>query len=218
QSTLAMLGSGSTMSVLIGAGGARLLLLDGTDPADFGNALKKESVPLLNRVDIVIVSNQEAGSTFVHTALDQVEYERLSVIGDSTGLLDAGVAVREQIRHSLEIRMPDQVSVMIQRGTDSGDDQPGWYATLSNGSIRILLTAGQPTTSMSSLTGPIAAWIQIDDRMPDPEVLRSLVPRAIYVPAATVSGREFAQRVPSEGGWDPLRFRVHAGDAIKLNL
>ncbi len=218
SASLTMLGSGSGMSVLVSSGRSRLLFLNGSDPADFGNALRRAQTPLLKRVDIVIVANELAGATFVRASLDQIDYEHLYVIGDERNLLDAGIVVEKSVADKMSVELPGALSIDLNVRRDAETGDASWIAHLTQEQRCAAVAWGDPAQTIELISGKLGAWVQLDGSIPESERLRSIGPASISLPASSMSGRDFADAFPDDDTWQPERRRIHAGEATHLRM
>jgi hypothetical protein len=211
KASLTLLGSGQSLSALISSQRARVALLHGTDPADFGNALRQARVPLLAHTDITLVPDpQNTGRTFISTALTQLGKTKVYVSGDATPLLDAGITVDEVLVAKTSLALPGDVTLDIEE-----PDEASWRATLTatNGAAAIVVGDGIPSIG----AGPFATWVQLQGALPSSDQFAGNGPQTIVIPASAMSGAA-VREYQDAASWNPTIVRVHAGEAQMIDL
>jgi hypothetical protein len=212
-----LLGSGASISVLIRSGGSRIVVLAGTDAADFGNALSRASLPLLNRIDVVLVANPDAAPRFVQRCLDQCGNPPALVLGPSRRLLDAGIPVNREVTLPLRVDLPGSVELTLPltslRDLESGAT---WSGLLSVGTFSVLMSHGTGEAILENAPSASSAWIRLD-AMASVEELREIRPGALAVPASSLSGSQLRAEL-SKLDYPASGVRVHAGDAVRLQV
>ena len=161
QPTLTVLGCRNGLSALLTAGGARLLLLGGTDDADFGNALADARNPLLSRIDLVIVQGQTTPPPLVRSALRAVDARRVYTIGSARELLDAGIHVDRELTVPYQLDLPVETGVMIAPATGTPDSSHSfWSIRLQWRTHQVLIDSGGDVEALPSDILHPTAWIR----------------------------------------------------------
>ncbi|MBX3070071.1 MAG: hypothetical protein KF883_06245 [Thermomicrobiales bacterium] len=211
KASLTLLGSGQSLSALISSERARVALLHGTDPADFGNALRQARVPLLAHTDITLVPDPvNTGRTFISTALTQLGKTRVYVSGNATPLLDAGIAVDEVLVAKTSIALPGDVTLEIEE-----PDEASWRARLTATSSDVAIVVGDGTSSIGA--GPFTVWVQLQGALPASDQFAGNGPETIVIPASAMSGAA-VREYQDAAIWNPTIVRVHAGEAKSIDL
>lgn len=210
-----LLGSGQSFSVLIRSDRAAVAFIHGSNPDDFGNALRRSRVPLLNRTDAVIVPAPEStGVNFVRSALSLLASSKVFTVGSATPLLDAGIRVEEELRGESIIELPGGVRIV------SAAPSTSWTALVESGTERYAIGLGlfEPDDGTAERFAGLAGWIQMDGETLSQETIEQTMPASIYVPAASMSGNEAWTHYDAMGSRAPHIVRVHTREVTRISL
>ncbi len=225
-----LLGSGegadSSLSVLILAGDARVVIAAGDDPAAFGRAIRQALALSPGRIDLLIVA---ATGVLLAVPADLAGDDRVGEVvrlgaphpGRQTGDLPTGLP---QVPPHARIEIAPGVLALIETvevpNTDGSDDfDLAWRAEVRHGAatVTVLSDAGHarefpPLTSKGVL---------VVARDPGSSDLGSLLPStagALVVNAEDTEGSEIRELLPPLLTADLPTIRVHSGTAVTLLL
>jgi len=216
--SLTVLGCGSALSVLLTSGGARILLLSGSDQADFGNALSRARYPMLDRVDMMVVAGPKAGIAFVESARQRVEARNLYSLGSADHLLESGIRVDRGLSLPHRFALPGGAALTLPATVIKAAPEPGgWAATVEWKSHRIVIDSGLNLDAYGGLPLQPSVWIRVDGGLSG-EAAAAMQPSAIIVPAAAISGPDMRALLSEDGAPNAYGYRVHAGDIAKVHL
>ena len=213
--SLTILGSGRGLSVLLTSAGARMLLLGGSDYTDFGNALSSARFPLLDRIDIVLISGKKLNIPLVEHALRQTEPRNVYSIGGATALLDAGVAVDRALTVPHRFTLPGDSDVMLAVDAEEQESAPAWSMLVGWRSHQLLIDSGG-SVDLPPVAHRVSAWIRVSGSIGTEDIQR-IQPAAIFVDADAMEGWE-VRDVARQSGQPVYGFRVHGGDVTQLQL
>ncbi len=139
QPRATLLGSERGVSVLVTAGAARVLIVNGTDPAALGNAISKARHIGLDRLDLMIVSGNAAAAGLVPRALEVLNPREVMSVGSDASLFGTEVTPGKVIERSTEIEMPDGVTITIEvwPAADGENEDVTWSALIERGGASI---------------------------------------------------------------------------------
>ncbi|MEZ4500935.1 MAG: hypothetical protein R2839_12885 [Thermomicrobiales bacterium] len=215
DSGLTVLGSGRSLSALVNSERARIAILHGSDAADFGNALRRASIPLFPRTDIAIIPDPSGTeTTFLRAALSQLGESLVVCSGDATPLLDAGISVDQSFVDPTRLSLPGEISLEVTSGTDAWSCQ----VSAADRTVRIQLGSSSSDIAVAGASESVQAWVQLDGKLPAPDVLTRSHPATVYIPAAAMSAATFRDTLQITAEWSPILRRVHAGEAERIAL
>ena len=215
--SLTVLGSGDNLSALVSAGGARVLILQGTNATEFGNAYSRSRPPLLDRADLLVVADPEANIGFVTRVADQIGSPLIAVLGSGESLMNAGVQVRYEFTLPHRLALPAGMALTLPSKVGPADAAPGeWVATVTCQAMTVLISCG-PGEDIEGLPRNPAVWIRLDGSI-GPEALSRIYPSAVIIPASAMSGPELRADLATLPAGAVPGFRVHSGDAARLRF
>ena len=109
-----LLGAERGISALITASSARVLILNGTDAAEFGNAVEKAKHPGLDRLDVMIVSGNAAAADIAPRMIELLRPRLVLAVGSAASLETASIVPDRIIDHTTEIELPDGVLLTVE--------------------------------------------------------------------------------------------------------
>jgi hypothetical protein len=214
--SLTVLGCGRSLSVLLASGGARLLLLSGTDVTDFGNALSSARYPILDRIDLLLVPGQSPDTQLVNQALRETDARNVYTIGPALELLDAGIPVDCALTatHSISLPGKTEITVVVESRSDGADLD--WSMLVRWRTHRLLVDPGGSIDGLRAGTRGASTWIRTSGAFNSDEI-QEIAPSSIIVAATAMDGPEMRE-VLRQSGRRVFGYRVHGGDNARLEL
>lgn len=218
-----LLGGGSSLSVLILAGDARVVIAAGDDPAAFGRAFDQATAITSHRIDLLVVAATGKGLAVpADLAADRSvgEVVRLGAPhpGRETGDLPDGLP---QLPPLARIEIAPGVTAMIETveildPDDGGDFDLAWRAEIRSGAGTVTVLSDMehagafpPLTSRGVLVA--AGGGDLSDLLPSPA-------GTLVVNADDVTGSEVRADLPPLLTSELPTIRVHPGTAVTLLL
>jgi hypothetical protein len=220
QRSITALGAGQAFSVLIRSRGARVLLLEGSNAAAFGNAFSRARYPLFDRIDLVLVPSAPRSMSVVRNALRQMDPRRVCSLGDGTALLDAGTRVHDTIQDSRLIDLPGSTSLLVEISKETPgnpDSSDRWSVSVLWSGRHILVDDGERTERIPSTLHFPDAWLRLS-RPIDHADLETVRPGAILVPAGTMTIDSLRQLATNAGNGRFYVYRVHSEETLRIEL
>ena len=221
-----LLGCGSSLSVLIQAGDARVVIAAGDDPAAYGTAIDRALALSPGRIDLLIVGGT-GKDLAVPADLASDDHVRQVVRlgsphpGRETGDLPAGLP---QVPPRARIEVAPGVVALIETveipdPDGGGDFDLAWRAEIRHGAATVtILSDAKHAGEFAPLTSR-GALVAASD--PGPNDLGSLLPApagALVVSADHIDGSEIRADLPPLIITELPTIRVHSGTAVTLLL
>ena len=127
--TIEVLGSGNSVSVLITHDHRKVLLVSGSDGAEFSNALASSVTPLDDDFDLVLL-DQGASASVIERARSLDAQLIVTLPGGESGSADV-------LAGPMSVTFDDDAQLSIETTVDDG-----WFAVVSSGDARVLITNG----------------------------------------------------------------------------
>ena len=221
-----LLGCGSSLSVLIQAGDARVVIAAGDDPAAYGTAIDRALALSPGRIDLLIVA---ATGKDLAVPADLANDDRVREVvrlgdphpGRETGDLPAGLP---QVPPLARIEVAPGVVALIEtvevpKPDDGGDFDLAWRAEVRHGAATVtVLSDAEHAGEFAPLTSRGVLVVASD---PGPNDLASLLPSpagALVVNADHIDGSEIRADLPPLLTTELPTIRVHSGTAVTLLL
>ena len=218
QPRVTLLGSDRGVSVLVTAASARVLIVNGTDPASLGNALSKARHPGLDRLDLMIVSGNAAAAQLVPRAIALLNPREVMTVGSNASLSETTIVAAKTIDHSTVIELPDGVSITIEvwPAADGENDDVTWSARIERGVASIHWVSDREDLMQDSLPGKadvtvIGRGAPADDT-PFPNT------RVIVVAGESIAGPELRAIALDSIGPEVSTLRIFAGEDLRIDL
>jgi hypothetical protein len=218
---VAILGSGSRLSLLVTDGPARLLLATGNSPIDYENALTHVRPIFARRVDVLLVAGSGStllvplaahGDAHVRSEAALAPLPR-SAEADAIGAITS-FSSPQRIRLGPSIQVTVETTLPIT--TDAEKVFPAWRATIEHGETRVIVLSDGPA---AALFPPASAASVLAVSGADPAAAWDLSPAVAFVAnAEMIGGPEMraafteSQRPPQWG------YRVFPGEALRLRF
>lgn len=148
EPSLYLLGSGKGLSALITVEGIRVLIVSGTDPIGFGNALADARPLTAPRIDILVVT--PGSERVVSRAISITNPQTILEIPGAEGVAIQPEAQR--ITSITSIALGDEITLAIDSGQIVGSAIPGWSITINAGTSTLLLAERQPVRPPSGIS------------------------------------------------------------------
>lgn len=210
--TVTLLGSGTSLSALVTAAEARVLVATGDDPVEFGNALARIQPWSARRIDLLLAGG--AGrDLLVPTALAADPHVRwLGIIGEGHAA-DDPLARAQPIASPRLIRLPLGVQLTVEH-TRVKSGPPLWRVTAARGRTRIdIVSSGAAASELGGDTPPNALVVA----GADPLLAFEAAPAAaLFMAADAATGPQLrAGAAESDPVWAR---RIFPGEAVRLEL
>jgi hypothetical protein len=207
------LGSGDAVSVLITAGGARLLVPAGDQPSAFGNAWRAWAVvPLTRRVDVLALPS--GGDSVANAARSTLTIRQtIPLPGGDAGQL--GLTGAPRLDMALRIKVGDSVAITLEQASDRSSETATWRLVVEHGSRSLVVLPDGPTADRFAWPQPVAALILL--RGPVGDSLTRSGAAALMVPAR-VSGKTLRTEASVRAGDGYWARRVSPGEAAPVAL
>ena len=213
-----LLGADRGISALVTAGAARILILDGTNATELGNAIARARHPGLDRIDLVLVSGTEAASGMAQRTIRLLQPRMVLAIGNDEYLRDTGIDVGRVIDETTEIELSAGVLLTIEvwpSGEGEGDDVI-WSVMISRGGASVYWVSNREVLTQEGL--PANANVTVigrgkpaqDTPFPDTHVL--------VAAGESISGPELRAIALDAIGPEVETARIFAGETTRIDL
>jgi len=213
-----LLGAERGVSILVTAGTARVLIIEGTNATELGNALSKARHPGLDRLDIAIVSGNAAASRMVSRAIRLLAPRMVIAIGSDTILAANGISPAMVIHRTTEIDLPEGVRITIEVWpSNSGESESvTWSAMIERGGAAVYWVSDREALMQEGL--PIKADITVIGR--GKPAADTPFPRTRTIAAAgeSIDGPDLRAIAAETIGPDTETLRVFAGETLRIAL
>ncbi len=218
QPRATLLGTDRGISVLVTAGAARVLIVNGTDSAALGNAVSKARHPGLDRLDLMIVSGNSAAAELVPRAVEILNPRAVMSVGSVASLFGTSIVPIKVVEHSTEIELPEGVTIAIEvwPAADGENDDVTWSATIERGGASIYWVSDREQLMQDSL--PEETDITVVGRgapagdSPFPNT------RVIVVAGESISGPALRNIAFDSLGSEIETKRVFRGEDVRIDL
>ncbi len=213
-----LLGSERGISMLITAGEARVLIVNGTDPAALGNAISKARHPGLDRLDLMIVSGNAAAAEMVPRAIELLNPRSMMTVGGVASLAGTSLVPRKVILRSTEVELPEGVSITIEvwPSADGENDDVTWSARIERGGASVYWVSDREDLMQDSL--PDAVDVTVIGRGAPAAYTPFPITRAIVVSGESISGPDLRAIALDALGSEGETKRVFAGEDLRIEL
>lgn len=213
-----LLGSDRGVSLLVTAGAARVLIVNGTDPASLGNAVSRARHPGLDRLDLMIVSGNGAAAQLAPRAIELLSPRVVMTVGSSASLSESSYVAARIIQHPTVIELPDGVTITIEvwPAADGENDDVTWSARIDRGDASIFWVSDREDLLQDSMPGEVDVTIvgrgapAADSPLPNS--------RVIVTAGESISGPDLRSIVLDTIGPDAQTLRIFAGEVTRIEL
>lgn len=218
ETRLLVLGAGSSLSVLLIAGEARVLFATGDDPTAFGNALAAVQPVAARRLDVLLAAGTGRDRNVPAALAADPHVRSLATIGPIGDEPTApALAAAPDIGPARRLVLPDNLRVLVETApADPGEDAGGWRAIVERGNTRALLVSDGEALGALPSVGPVQAAVVLGA---DPEAaLTWLDAGALVVSAAATSPAALREAI-AVADRPPAQVRqVVPGEAVALSF
>jgi hypothetical protein len=213
-----LLGSDRGISVLVTSGAARVLIVNGSDPAALGNAISKSRHPGLDRLDLMIVSGNAAAAQLVPRAIDILQPRAVMTIGTPASLEGTSIEPMKVIDRATAIELPDGVTITIDVWPAAGgeNDDVTWSATIRRGSAALYWVADREALMPEYL--PEGVDVTVFGRGAPTDDTPLPISRVVVAAGESISGPELRATVLDPQMPDIETKRVFAGETVRIDL
>jgi hypothetical protein len=204
--------------MLITAGEARVLIVNGTDPAALGNAISKARHPGLDRLDLMIVSGNAAAAEMVPRAIELLNPRSMMTVGGVASLAGTSLVPRKVILRSTEVELPEGVSITIEvwPSANGENDDVTWSARIERGGASVYWVSDREDLMQDSL--PDAVDVTVIGRGAPAADTPFPITRAIVVSGESISGPDLRAIALDALGSEGETKRVFAGEDLRIDL
>lgn len=213
-----LLGADRGISALVTAGSARVLILNGTDFAELGNAVAQARHPGLERIDIAIVSGNAAASGLVPRVIELMQPRMVIAVGGTASLDISGIVPGKVIDHTTELELPDGVSITIELwpSADGENDDVTWAATIERGGASVYWVSDREALMQEEM--PAETDVTVLGRGKPANDTPFPNTRVIAVAGESVFGPELRTLALDSIGPDAQTVLVFAGETTRIDL
>lgn len=213
-----LLGADRGIAALITASSARVLILDGTDPVELGNAFERAKHPGLDRLDLMIVSGNAAAAGIAPRVIELLQPRMVIAVGGTASLDTAGIVPGKIVEHTTEIELPDGVLLTIEvwpaASGENGDVT--WSVMIERGGASVYWVADREALMQDDL--PTEVDMVIIGRGKPADDTPFPTTRIIAAAAESVNGPELRALALETVGPDTETVRVFAGETTRIEL
>ena len=210
-----VLGSGRSLSVLVTAGEARLLVAAGDDATAFGNAWRRWTGPIPSpRLDILLIAGDDTG-TVGRAAGDRLRPRWTAALADVAP--GQGDRVALPLETPRRLRLDRDLSVTVERGPERPENASNdrWRVLISRGRTLIAVVPNGAAAASFSWDEPVAALVVLAGGVA--EAVAAIQPRALIVPQA-IEGRTIRAEVPPVLTAEAWSLRLPPGEIARLTF
>ncbi len=218
QPRATLLGSERGISVLVTAGAARVLIVNGTDPAALGNAISKARHPGLDRLDLVIVSGNAAAAGLAPRVVELLNPREMMTVGSAASLAGSSIVPRKVIEHSTEIELPHGVTISIEvwPAADGENEDVTWSVRIERGGASVYWVSDRERLLQESL--PDEADVTIVGRGAPADGAPFPNTRVIVVAGESIIGPDLRALALDSLGPEVETKRIFAGEDLRIEL
>ncbi len=213
-----LLGAERGISALITASSARVLILNGTDAAELGNAVEKAKHPGLDRLDVMIVSGNAAAADIAPRMIELLRPRMVLAVGSAASLETASIVPDRIIDHTTEIELPDGVLLTVELWPAAGgeNDDVTWSVMIERGGATVYWVADREALMQDEV--PDEANVVVIGRGQPATDTQFPATRIIVAAGESITGPELRARALDAIGPDSETVRVFAGETTRINL
>jgi hypothetical protein len=219
--SVAILGSGDRLSVLVTDGAARLIIASGDDPIAFENALARLRPLYARRVDVLLIAGQDR-ELLVPLSAREDPHVRTTLLmaplppSPETDALDATPLLEAPRNIQLGPETTVVVETAAQIGADPNETFPAWRATIEHRGSRVVVVSDGKAAALFPPSAP-AALLAIAGS--DPAAAWDLDPAVgIVANAGAIDGPEMRSAFTESRRPPRWGFRVAPGEALRIRF
>jgi hypothetical protein len=213
-----LLGAERGISALITASSARVLILNGTDAAELGNAVEKAKHPGLDRLDVMIVSGNAAAADIAPRMIELLRPRLVLAVGSAASLETASIVPDRIIDHTTEIELPDGVLLTVELWPAAGgeNDDVTWSVMIERGGATVYWVADREALMQDEV--PDEANVVVIGRGQPATDTQFPATRIIVAAGESITGPELRARALDAIGPDSETVRIFAGETTRIDL
>jgi hypothetical protein len=213
-----LLGADRGISALITASSARVLILNGADAAELGNAVEKAKHPGLDRLDVMIVSGNTAAADIASRMIELLGPRLVLAVGSAASLEKAGIVPDKIIDRTTEIELPNGVLLTVELWPAAGgeNDDVTWSVMIERAGATVYWVADREALMQEGL--PDEANVVVIGRGQPANDTPFPSTRIIVAAGESISGPELRARASAAIGPDSETVRVFEGEITRIDL
>lgn len=213
-----LLGAGRGVSALITASSARVMILNGSDVAELGNAFEKARHPGLDRLDVMIVSGNEAAANLAPRMIELLQPRLVLAVGGVASLQTAHIIPDRVIDHTTEVELPHGVVLTVEVWPAAGgaNDDVTWSVMIERGGASVYWVADREALMQDDL--PHEANVVVIGRGKPAADTPFPVARVIIAAGESISGPDLRARALNASGPETETARIFAGEITRIDL
>ncbi len=218
QPRATLLGADRGVSVLVTAGAARVLIVNGTDAAALGNAVSKARHPGLDRLDLMIVSGNAAAADLAPQAVELLNPRKVMIVGSTTSLAGTSIVPIKVVEQSTELELPEGVTIAIEvwPAADGENDDVTWSATIERGGASVYWVSDREELLQDSL--PEQADVTVIGRGAPADDTPFPNTRVIVIAGESITGPDLRAIAVDSIGPEVETRRIFAGEVVRIDL
>jgi hypothetical protein len=213
-----VLGAERGVSALITASSARVLILNGTNVSELGNAVERARHPGLDRLDVMIVSGNGAAASFAPQMIELLRPRVVLAIGSDASLATANIVPDKIVDHTTEIELPDGITLTIEVWPAAGgeNDDVTWSGMIERGGASDYWVADGEALMQDEL--PHEANVVVVGRGKPTGDTPFPLTNAIAAAGESITGPELRALALNAIGPETETVRVFAGETNRIDL
>jgi hypothetical protein len=213
-----LLGAERGVSALITASSARVLILNGTNVTELGNAVERARHPGLDRLDVMIVSGNGATASFAPQMIELLRPRMVLAVGSDASLATANIVPDKIVDHTTEIELPDGITLTIEVWPAAGgeNDDVTWSVMIERGGASVYWVADREALMQDEL--PHEANVVVVGRGKPTGDTPFPLTNAIAAAGESITGPELRALALNAIGPDTETVRVFAGETNRIDL
>jgi hypothetical protein len=213
-----LLGAERGVSALITASSARVLILNGTNVTELGNAVERARHPGLDRLDVMIVSGNGATASFAPQMIELLRPRMVLAVGSDASLATANVVPDKIFDHTTEIELPDGITLTIEVWPAAGgeNDDVTWSVMIERGGASVYWVADREALMQDEL--PHEANVVVVGRGKPTGDTPFPLTNAIAAAGESITGPELRALALNAIGPETETVRVFAGETNRIDL
>jgi hypothetical protein len=213
-----LLGAERGVSALITASSARVLILNGTNVTELGNAVERARHPGLDRLDVMIVSGNGATASFAPQMIELLRPRMVLAVGSDASLATANIVPDKIVDHTTEIELPDGITLTIEVWPAAGgeNDDVTWSVMIERGGASVYWVADREALMQDEL--PHEANVVVVGRGKPTGDTPFPMTNAIAAAGESITGPELRALALNAIGPETETVRVFAGETNRIDL
>lgn len=218
QPRATLLGSDRGVSLLVTAGPARVLIVSGTDADELLSALDKARHPVLDRIDILIVSGNAAAAEVAERAIELTSPREVMTVGSAASLAETSTVPVEIIENTTQIELPESVTVLVEvwPAANGENEDVTWSALVERAGASVYWVSDREDLMQESMLE--AADVVVIGRGAPTDTTPFPRTDTIVVAGESISGPELRALALDSLGPEVTTKRIYAGEEVRIDL